>query len=468
MKWCVMIGLTVVLTVGINAQEQSSLNASQANLNFYVDHACFKLINQNDLTYVQAFLYIPRNELRFTPKDSFYIAAYRVHIKLIDDKDTQRIIEKSWSTVINDRIEAADTTADVPLLFESNFAIKPSLYRLHVAITDSFDIRNYGISQNLITVPDFSITDLQVSDVQLATQIIKGGTMDDMFFKNGYVVIPNPSVIFGSNLPRMFVYAEVYNLSVSASDKNPVYTAEFIVTDQAGSVIKEFPSKQFKKSSTSAVILHSLNIVSLYSGKYYLTLRITDESTKKVTVSKKQFIIYREGESVDEIASDDSFFKDLDSRGAEMAENVIYYLATDNEKKILKQLDLEGKKKFFDKFWKDRDPSPGTKANENLIEYYKRYAEVNAKFGTPNRAGWRTDMGRIYMIYGPPSQIEKHEFEPKVNPYQIWYYLQLKDEAAEVQFIFSDKDGSGNMQLIHSTARGELRNKNWLEEIKKF
>ena len=130
-------------------------------------------------------------------------------------------------------------------------------------------------------------------------------------------------------------------------------------------------------------------------------------------------------------------------------------------------MEFEGKKKFLDRFWKDRDPSPGTKSNEKLMDYYKRYEDANLKFSTPNVQGWKTDMGRVMVVYGFPAQIEKHEFESDMKTHQIWYFFQLKDQPAQTIFVFADMDDSGVLRLIHSNARGEIAAPNWQTIIRK-
>ena len=459
--------LQLLLLVMLSSQIMSQQNENQnkGNLSFYFETTQFKYFQDNEQSYFQVFFYMPRNILKFIKADSFYNAKFSVDVKLSDLQDTTNIASKQWTTTINDNISEKDTIADVPVLFESNFAIKPSKYKLSIRIKDLNDSIRWGFQQAILEIPSYKSKELQVSDIQFSTQISKSDKTEELFLKNGYVVVPNPSKVFGSNLPRMFLYAEIYNLQYPSKEG---YLAEFIITDEQGSVIKEMPTKNFKKSGESSVIMHSLNIISLSTGRYFLVLRIKDLNNQTVSQSKKMFIVYHEGESLSNITDFDSFFKDLDLVSVELAENVIFYLMNDQERKTIKQLDLEGKKKFFDRFWKDRDPSPGTKTNENLIEYYKRFSEANQRFSSPNRQGWRTDMGRVLMIYGPPGQIEKHEFETKVFPYQRWYYYQLKDQPTQTEFIFANKDGTGIYQLIHSNARSEIFNRNWEKEIESF
>lgn len=463
-----LIFLLLLLTT-IHSSANSQEKQARGNLVFYFDQSHFKYFQDEGKTYFQFFFYVPRNQLKFQPKDSFYIGQLQTRVVWRDLADTNRQEVRQFVTTVDERITATDTAADVPVLYESNFAVVPSRYILQITITDLNDTNRRGMQQTTLEIPSYQTRNLQISDIQIVSQIRKSDQPDELFYKNGFAVIPNPSKIFGTNLPRLFLYAEIYNLKTGAkSSGKESYTAEFIITDEAGSVVKEMPAKTYKKSAESAVLMHSFNIISLPSGRYYLMVRIKDPADQSVTMNKKMFIVYHEGEALSEITDTESFFKDLDMVGMELAENVVYYLMSDQERKIFLQLDMEGKKKYLDRFWKERDPSPGTRANENLVEYYKRYAEANQRFSTPNRQGWKTDMGRVYIIYGPPAQIEKHDFEPKILPYQRWYYYQLKDQPTQTEFVFADKDGTGIYRLIHSNARGELSNRNWMKDIQTF
>ncbi len=62
---------------------------------------------------------------------------------------------------------------------------------------------------------------------------------------------------------------------------------------------------------------------------------------------------------------------------------------------------------FIEQFWQRRDPTPDTEENEFKEEHYRRIAYANEHFSA-GRAGWRTDRGRIYIVFGPPDEIESH------------------------------------------------------------
>jgi len=95
----------------------------------------------------------------------------------------------------------------------------------------------------------------------------------------------------------------------------------------------------------------------------------------------------------------------------------------------------------FMEYWKSMDPTPGTDVNELMNEYYRRINESNMSFGA-HRAGWETDRGMVYTIFGPPDDREIHNFELNTRPYIIWYYYTLNK-----YFIFVDYSGFGDFQL---------------------
>ena len=93
---------------------------------------------------------------------------------------------------------------------------------------------------------------------------------------------------------------------------------------------------------------------------------------------------------------------------------------------------------FIEQFWQRRDPTPDTEENEFKEEHYRRIAYANEHFSA-GRAGWRTDRGRIYIVFGPPDEIEAHPSggtydrpmeegggETSTYPFERWRYRYMK------------------------------------------
>jgi GWxTD domain-containing protein len=95
------------------------------------------------------------------------------------------------------------------------------------------------------------------------------------------------------------------------------------------------------------------------------------------------------------------------------------------------------------RFWERRDPTPETSRNEAMIEFFRRvrYAEQHFQGMGP---GWRSDMGRIYIKFGPPDQVESRAASTQSPQLEIWYYNQPYR-----QFIFADREGFGRYTLVN-------------------
>jgi GWxTD domain-containing protein len=105
-------------------------------------------------------------------------------------------------------------------------------------------------------------------------------------------------------------------------------------------------------------------------------------------------------------------------------EEEVIYIITAKERDVFQKLQTDKEREIFiEAFWKQRDPTLGTPRNEFREEFYQRRKYANEFYGrgTP-LPGWKTEQGRIYIILGPPLNIEDHTNINGVYPVQIWSY----------------------------------------------
>ena len=119
---------------------------------------------------------------------------------------------------------------------------------------------------------------------------------------------------------------------------------------------------------------------------------------------------------------------------------------------------VDGKQEFLARFWSDvfkggRMGLPPIHRSEYLQRVQE--AEEFRKFGKP---GWKTPMGRVYVLFGKPDQRERHPQVSDTKPYEEWHYHQIE---GGVMWIFVDRYGTGEMEQIYSTKRGEIFYDNW-------
>ncbi len=138
----------------------------------------------------------------------------------------------------------------------------------------------------------------------------------------------------------------------------------------------------------------------------------------------------------------------------------VVWIITDEERAAFKQLSNdEERDNFIEAFWQRRDPTPDTEENEYKEEHYRRIAYTNEHFaaGIP---GWKSDRGRIYIMYGPADEVESHPSggtyerpmdegggETSTFPFEDWRYRYLEGIGQEVIIEFVDNCMCGDYHM---------------------
>ena len=136
-------------------------------------------------------------------------------------------------------------------------------------------------------------------------------------------------------------------------------------------------------------------------------------------------------------------------------EDVVYIIG-DEERAAYENLKTnEEREKFIEQFWQRRDPAPGTPENEAKQEHYRRIAYANKRFPTSAREGWQTDRGHMYIVYGPPDEIESHPGGGGVIrfPHEVWKYRHVEGIGNNLFFTFIDRMRTGDFRLAPGSAR---------------
>jgi GWxTD domain-containing protein len=141
----------------------------------------------------------------------------------------------------------------------------------------------------------------------------------------------------------------------------------------------------------------------------------------------------------------------------------VRWIITDEERKTFNSLKTDDEREqFIEQFWLRRDPDPDTDVNEYREEYYQRIAYANEKY-TSGIPGWKTDRGRIYIMFGKPDQVESHPSGGSYNrpiwegggttatyPFEIWWYRYLEGVGSDIEIEFVDPSGSGEYRIARS------------------
>jgi GWxTD domain-containing protein len=98
------------------------------------------------------------------------------------------------------------------------------------------------------------------------------------------------------------------------------------------------------------------------------------------------------------------------------------------------------KERKFRQFWAQRDPTPDTEFNELMSEYYERIDYAYREFSSMQEPGYESDRGQAYILYGPPTDVERR-FPTNAPTREVWEYPNRT-------LIFEATSGFGDFRLV--------------------
>ena len=343
---------------------------------------------------------ISNNHFVFIKDDKSFKANTLTTIQVYDLNNDSIIIQDSWrDEILKSSYESTRLSTEY-LSFTKSISLLNGMYNIRVNIQD-LDNSNIFKSEKKI--------DLSSIDGFGELYIYIYNDLDEI---NLIKEIDNELKINNNTIQLSFQYfqekEEIDELIVELDNSNEKHLEEFfnLSMDDNG--------------------FYSIDYVipNNYYNHFDLTLSISEYSVTKT--------FYLEDED------NDFWTNDINE-----IESVMRYILPISDIKALKKMELNQKLEFIADYWSDKDPNPDTLENELLVEFRDRVKFVNIEFSDLNR-GWRSDRGRIYIIYGPPQMVERYSNQSD-GLYEIWEF------PSGLKFIFLDRNGFGHFILIRQT-----------------
>src|SRR5258706_8049937 len=152
--------------------------------------------------------------------------------------------------------------------------------------------------------------------------------------------------------------------------------------------------------------------------------------------------------------------KELDSAYRQWLSEDVTYIISPDERNAFLQLDTnEEREQFIEQFWLRRSSNPALPENDFKEEHYRRIAYANEHYasGIP---GWKTDRGRMYIMWGPADEVESHPTggtydrpmeegggSTSTYPWETWRWRYLEGIGENIILEFVDPSGSGEYRL---------------------
>jgi GWxTD domain-containing protein len=449
MKFFVRAGSLLALLVAMQCVAGSQVVKPTTPLSISADIYRFRGSDDGHVLVEVSYVF-PERGLTYRPDSAGLIAGGAINIVLY--KRDSLISNEGWITP-HRVADTAGFSRGMNLVGLHRLELAPGDYVLRVLVRDRFDQERRDSLTIRLPIRLFGNAGPALSDIEFAS-IIRRGTAGGVFYKNTLDVVPNVGGMFSEDQVCNY-YLEAYNL-ISGKD-----TGQFIVrTSVLDAIGKEIISRERprKRIGESSVIVDNIPVKDLRTGTYAMVVSLLDREGKPAVSSSRKLYVYNAGLGIDSTLLRTAsslpmpMYMQMDESELDREFQWAKYAAMDDEKGRYGSLQgVEAKRRFLSDFWRQREL--GLRE-----EYLARVAYANTNFRVLNRDGYKTDRGRVWIVYGKPDDEERHPNETETRPYEIWSYNNIQ---GGVIFVFVLRSAAGDYELVHSTHRDELHDENW-------
>ncbi len=418
-----------------------------------------------DSALVEAAFSIPRRQAVYvrTPEGVFkWSGVFDLAVRSGDSTVTER----RWRSE-NTLADTAGLRGDLDFTDVIRLLIKPGFYRAVLTFRDDQDLDRVAETAVDMIVPDYPESRPCLSQIRLASRVTPNfQEREHPFFKNSLQVVPNPKPVYSEGSPFLYFYTELYGLTGLAADSG--YTIETVVQTRSGAAVPDVePLRRVRPApAESAVEWGAIRVGLLPGGSYCLVVRLLSHGGVQLDERTAFFFVYQPGaEASAEPAATPlqlylaSEFGDMDEAELDGEFERATVLMRKNERKEYHSLkDAAAKGRWLFEFWRKLDSEPRTLVNETRLDYLRRIQIANQRYRSFTNEGWRTDRGRVFLLYGDPSSSMAYPNEQGMRPYEVWYFDEIE---SGVEFVFVDFNMDREYRLVHSNKRGEIANNDW-------
>ena len=364
----------------------------------------------SDSIRVLSYLSIPNHVLQFVKSSKGFKASYEATIS-IKRKKGDLVGRKNWSNDLITKTYLESTSKEIFNIHFNEFRVPLGEdYIISAELLDR-DSNSSGIISKNLKLKKHS------KDLSLYSPFF-------LDYLNGdWGLIDNEIPLFRNILGEQLVRTTVF---VSGKVSPGPYEIDVIVTN---------PKKQQLWEKT---------FQSVAQNNYFeKRIIIPDEISQQGLRSKVDIILKQNGKQKKESVILSISRLGISSSVGNISQAIqnMRYILDDDEWKKLSKAKSDEQERLFIEYWLSRDPTPETKENELMDEYFSRISYSNVNFKTYTD-GWKSDMGMIYVLFGPPDDLEVYN-DPLSRMYQQrWHYYRINKF-----FDFVDENGFGDYKL---------------------
>lgn len=450
-RWLMAIGLAGLIGMDGVAAAQAGQDVTVRAFRFYRA--------EGNQTLVTAFVEVPYSLLQVSADSS--LLKYGVLVTILDGAGT-RLTDASWAGRARGEMKQAGAAA-VEIL---DFPVTSGAFKIAVDVTDEVSGKHFTGSTE---VNGWNATP-KTSDLLLSPSMRPMPAGDTTKPRPGEKPWGNTMVTAATRLRLTPVRSRAFYLLEAYSEAGDSGAMSVRVTDSTGKVLVTSKPQAVRVAPGGSVLKGQLDLAGLPEGSYTLTVKVamgsrTDELSDKLVMANFEATMDKERERLAMLReTDEGFFSLMNDAQLDEAEAPLSYIATSEALAVWKtDLTLDAKKRFMTQFWGRRDPTPSTARNEAREGFYREIDAVNQLYkesGRASRPGWKTDRGRVRIRNGAPGEVlDRRTSLGKAPPYEVWRFTSGKERY----YVFADRTGFGNYELIATNDLRENGRAGWAE-----
>jgi len=354
---------------------------------------------------------LPLNRFVFKKQRDHFAGEIIFTLVISDAENNSQIHRESWREKISEPYYENTRDPDNYFKTERNIALLPGTYKLFLNVQDEDSRKNWKINKKLtldrVNYISPSLLFIKENDGQMKQVDFLIQKMDTIWLRT-QINFPNDDTLSGPVIEKSNQIDSNKDIDFFVIHKEAIIDSGKVKITHAG---------------IQNLYYLPIPIIQHNKGSYKIELRYLDD---------KQTTSFYYG------------FKTKNYWTDELDEvvGVMRYILPYSEYKQLKGKDESEKWEAINIYWKEKDPSPETDENELLNELNERVRFSNKNFSILMH-GWRSDRGRIYIIYGEPQIVDETYRDNRGYNYQKWVYANGKE------FLFIDRTMSGDYTLHH-------------------
>jgi GWxTD domain-containing protein len=323
-----------------------------------------------------------------------------------------------------------------------SFSVPPGLYRVFFEATDRQSQRRYLHPRMTVRAPGGGSSPMTLFPVFFISQLAADRMSIDSFGAD--ILFSTPRQLLIAFIPPEDTLTRVsvdYQIGITERDEKPkailvsdtlasvtLIRGKQLTADRAGDI----PQYLLTESAGNRVAYFAvpLKTESLPLRSYLLTVHVTAGS-QTATLERRFRNIWPE--------------MPQSLKNPETAFQALRFIVPGRQIDSLMRGDFEERLDNLERFWADKDKTPGTAYNEVMAEYYRRVDHAQKEYATLREPdGTKSDRGRIYVLYGPPTRTER-SLQPRGGHRETWIY-----EHSKRRFTFVDEQRNGTYTLQQS------------------